>query len=208
MKLVKYLTAIILFFATFYSINFTHVANAAKIKSSEEWNETPLKHYRDLDIGFNTTANDIIIFVKEQKNENLNFKLSVDTDIYHLKPLKMSKIDFKKNSHSKVNLQVIKQSKKGQQTFILKNMGVYRRITNPKKRYIYLLRLNIPIKKLNTDLDKSTIMNLQVDPKVGQQPQVTTVGLSTKPIVGIIVSLFSFIFLKIFIMKNKKVGNN
>lgn len=208
MKLVKYLISIILSLVVFYDVNSNNTVYATKVKTYGEWNETPLKHYKNLDVGFNTGADDIDIFVKTPKKRNINFNLSAGTNTYQLKPLHLSKISFKKDARSKVNLRIIETSNKGEQSFTLKNVGVYRRVNSSKKKYNYLLRLSIPIKKLNADLDKSTIMNLQVKPKNDQQHKVTTVGLSTGPIMGIVVSLISFIFLGSFMIRNKKIRNN
>lgn len=204
MKLVKYLISIILSLVVFNSVNSNNTAYATKVKTYGEWNETPLKHYKNLDVGFNTGVDNIDIFVKTLKKENINFDLSAGTNTYQLQPLNLSKISFKKNARSKINLRIVEESNKGTQSFTLKNVGVYRRVDSSKKQRNYLLRISIPIKKLNADLDKSTIMNLQVEPKNGKRHKVTTVGLSTGPIIGIIVSLLSFIFLGSFLMKIKK----
>ena len=208
MKLVKYLISIILSLVVFNSVNSNNTAYATKVKTYGEWNETPLKHYKNLDVGFNTGVDNIDIFVKTLKKENINFDLSAGTNTYQLQPSKLSKISFKKNARSKINLRIVEESNKGTQSFTLKNVGAYRRVDSSKKQHNYLLRISIPIKKLNADLDKSTIMNLQVEPNNDKQPKITTVGLSTGPIIGIMISLLSFIFLGNFIMRNKEIRNN
>lgn len=208
MKLVKYLISIILSLVVFCSINSNNLASAAKVKTYGEWNETPLKHYKNLDVGFNTGSDDIDIFIKTPKKKNLNFNLSAGTNTYQLTPSNLSNVSFKKKAHSKVDLHVVETSSKGKQSFTLNNVGVYRKVNDTKHSREYLLRLSIPIKNLNADLDKSTIMNLRVDSKNIPKHKVTTVGLSTGPIIGIIVSLLSFIFLGSVITRSKKLRDN
>lgn len=206
MKIFKYIVSIIFSLLVFSYLN-SNTANATTIKTFGEWNKTPVRHFKNIDIGFNTSSDDINIFVKTSKKKNIKFHLAAGTNIYQLSLNNLLNISFKDKARQDLNLKVIETSSNGKRDFTLDDVGVYRKVKVSKHKNNYILRLSIPIKKLNTDLDRSTIMNLDVDAGNEENHKVTTVGLSTGSLFAIIVSVFSFIYFGIYISK-KKLGNN
>lgn len=198
-KIIQIIISFILTLLVISSLNTNKNVFAASTNTYGEWNkQTPLKHYKDIDLGFTSSTDNIDLFAKTTKRKPIRFRLNAGSHNYYINPI-LSKIKFKTSAIKKIDATVAGHT--------LKNAGIYRRVRTSKKKYAYLLSLQIPIKSIDPDLDQSTIMKVTPITTKAKKTSITTIGLSSFPIIPVIFGIL-FVLWTYFLSVLKRANIN
>lgn len=198
-KIIQFLFSAIFCVLVCSSLKSNNTAFAATTESKAISN-----NYKNLNLRLKTTSNNLNIFAKIYKKQNIKFKLAAGSKNYLINP-NLTRYSFKKkNLQQKVKVNIF-EKEKTEYKLISSCKGEYRRILN-KKKYSYYLDLKIPLKKIDPNITESTIMQLKPITSKTQKRGIFTIGLSTFPIIPVILCVLIILCVYILsILKRAKI---